>query len=267
MELRIRRIGCLIIGLLAVSLALAQESAPPRSETETMKSKASQDLLDAMSRTPTEGHPDLYGEYVGMQRYAAGNYKAAMKYFLIGARFADKLSQMSIGLMYLNGEGVQKDPVAAFAWVALAAERKYPKFLATRDAIWAGFNPAQREQAKAMVERLYPEYGDATAKPRLANRMRWARTQATGSYLGEQIGPIASLTPAELFHNAAMPDCGANTMAGLPINGCGNLAGVKWYWDPKEYFEERDAEMTGTVTVGKLQQLSGKTGTPPAPQK
>lgn len=258
MELWTRRITCLAIGVLAAGTALAQESVPPPPEAVTMGSKTSRDLLGAMSRTPTVGHPDLYGEYVGMQRYAAGDYTAAMRYFLIGARFADKLSQMSIGLMYLNGEGVEKDPVAAFAWIALAAERKYPKFLATRDAIWAGLDTTQREQAKAMVEELYPQYGDATAKPRLATRMRWARAQSSGSYLGAQIGPIASLTPAELFRNSTLPACGASTMGGLPITGCGILADVKWYWDPKEYFEERDAEMTGTVTVGKLQRMQGK---------
>lgn len=277
MKAWICRIACISPFLLGASGTWAQGNTAPSDSGVTMQSKDSQERLDAMSRTPTWGHPDLYGEFAGMQRYGAGNYKAAMKYFLIGARFADKLSQLSIGLMYLNGEGVQKDPVAAFAWVALAAERKYPKFLDTRDAIWAGLDVAQREQAKAMVERLYPEYGDATAKPRLANRMRWARTQLTGSLLGGQIGPIASVTPAQFFNGsnlpgssggARMPDCGADTMAGLPITGCGVLANVKWYWNPKSYFEERDAEMTGTVTVGQLQQLTAKgDNTAPAPQK
>ncbi|MBD8871218.1 sel1 repeat family protein [Rhodanobacter sp. DHB23] len=245
------RIASLGIGLLAATAANArqQHAAPP----EDMQDKPSRDLLDAMGNTPTYGHPDLEGEFAGMQHYAAGDYQAAMKYFLVGARFADKLSQMSIGLMYLNGEGVKKDPVAAFAWIALAAERKYPKFLATRDAVWAGLDAAQREQAKALVEQLYPEYGDASAKPRMIKHMRWDMTHLTGSYLGAQIGPIASITPAELFHDGPMPACGANTIAGLPMTGCGNLADAKWYWDPAEYFKERDAEMTGTVTVGKLQ--------------
>lgn len=248
----IRQAFCLGVGLLAAGTAWAQQDASPAGVS--MKDTDSQRLLNAMERTPTLGHPDLYGEFTGMQRYAAGNYKAAMKYFLIGARYADKLSQLSIGLMYLNGQGVKKDPVAAFAWIALAAERKYPKFLATRDAVWAGLDAAQREQARALVEKLYPEYGDATAKPRLATQLRLARSRLTGSMLGAQIGPMASLTPAEFKGEGAMPECGADTIAGLPITGCGVLDNVKWYWSPRDYFRERDAEMSGTVTVGQLRQ-------------
>lgn len=262
------RITSLGISLFAATAANAQQAAAPAGDTATMQSKTSQDLLDAMSNTPTYGHPDLEGEFAGMQYYAAGNYQKAMKSFLEGARFADKLSQMSIGLMYLNGEGVEKNPVTAFAWIAIAAERKYPKFLATRDAVWAMLDATQRGQAKALVEQLYPEYGDITAKPRLIKRMRWDMTHLTGSYLGTQIGPMASLTPAELFHDGPMPACGANTIGGLPMTGCGNLADAEWYWNPTEYFQERDAEMTGTVTVGKLQQVQNKSeSSTVAPQK
>ena len=81
----------------------------------TMEDKASQEVLAAMERTSTWGHPDQYGEFVGMQAYAGKDYARAMKYFEMGARYADKLSQLSIGLMYLQGEGVARDPVTAYA--------------------------------------------------------------------------------------------------------------------------------------------------------
>ena len=204
MKLWTCQIASLVIGMLIATAANAQQTSAPTDSAPTMQSKASQDLLDAMSNTPTYGHPDLAGEFAGMHHYAAGDYKGAMKEFLIGARFADKLSQMSIGLMYLNGEGVRKDPVTAFAWIALAAERKYPKFLVTRDAVWAGLDTTQREQAKALLEQLYPEYGDASAKPRMIKRMRWDLTHLTGSYLGSQIGPIASVTVSPVSALAAL---------------------------------------------------------------
>ncbi|MDO1529143.1 sel1 repeat family protein [Fulvimonas sp. R45] len=241
--------------LAATSLALAFAGpAAAQVSPASMHDAASQKVLAAIEHTPTAGHPDLYGEFAGMQHLASGDYKAAMKYFLIGASYADKLSQLSIGLMYLNGQGVKKDPVTAFAWIAIAAERKYPRFLATRDAVWAGLDAQQREQAKALIERLYPEYGDLTAQPRMAKRLRWERTELTGSYLGEQIGPMASLTPGEFTGTGAQPPCGAATIGGVPITGCGNLADVQWYWDPKDYFKARDAEWSGTVTVGKVNQ-------------
>lgn len=253
-QIRLRTVATMAGSLLA---AIAT-TANGQTATAPLQDKTSQEVLDAMSHSSTWGHPDQYGEFTGMQRYAAGDFKAAMKYFLIGARYADKLSQLSIGLMYLNGQGVQKDPVTAFAWVAIAAERKYPQFLATRDAIWAQLDASQREQAKALVEQLYPEYGDATAMHRMTLVLRWNRSELTGSYLGFGADSVASLTPAQFFQGTSnggpMPACGARTIGGTAITGCGNLY-ASWRWDPKQYFKARDAEWTGTVTVGALKKV------------
>ena len=41
----------------------------------------------------------------------------------------------NIGLMYEDGRGVDKDPVTACAWLAMAAERKYPSFIATSSTV------------------------------------------------------------------------------------------------------------------------------------
>lgn len=229
-----------------------------------------EDVLDAMSHSSTWGHPDQYGEFAGMQRYARGDYAGAMKYFLIGARYADKLSQLSIGLMYLNGQGVQKDPVTAFAWIAIAAERKYPQFLATRDRVWAQLDAQQREQARALVEKLYPEYGDATAKRRMALELRRARSEQTGSYLGFGSGSVASVTPAQFFQGGPkggpMPACGATTIDGGAITGCGNIY-AEWRWDPKQYFAVRDAQWTGTVSVGTLETVGAPGASAKTPSK
>ena len=236
------------------SLMAASAAAANGSRAAPLQDKTSQEVLAAMGRSSTWGHPDQYGEFTGMQRYAAGNYKAAMKYFLIGARFADKLSQLSIGLMYLNGQGVDKDPVTAFAWIAIAAERKYPQFLATRDRVWAQLNAQQREQAKAVLEKLYPEYGDPTAKRRMTLRLRWGRTELTGSHLGFGTDSVTSMTPEQFNGVGPMPACGAKTIGGSAITGCGNIY-ASWRWDPKQYFQERDSEWKGTVSVGALQQV------------
>ena len=245
------RLICAAVCSLMAATAAASSGANP---TRPMQDKTSQEVLAAMNRSSTWGHPDEYGEFTGMQRYAAGNYKAAMKYFLIGARYADKLSQLSIGLMYLNGQGVKKDPVAAFAWIAIAAERKYPQFLATRDAVWAQLDAPQREQAKALLEQLYPEYGDPTAKRRMSVRLRLNRTKLTGSFLGFGTDSVTSLTPGQFTGTGPMPACGAKTIGGAAITGCGNIY-ASWRWDPKEYFKARDSAWKGTVSVGTLEQV------------
>ena len=130
MHLRHYGMTALVLGGLACAPALRAQSAPHAPAARTPSQ-----ILAAMDHTSTYGHPDQFNEFAGMHRYVAGDYAGAMKYFKEAARYADKLSQLSIGLMYLNGQGVARDPVAAFAWTAIAAERKYPQFLATRDAI------------------------------------------------------------------------------------------------------------------------------------
>lgn len=249
-----QRILCVFIAGFAATAASAVSATGNRPATASIHDAQSQTALRAMSRSSTWGHPDEYGEFTGMQRYAAGDFKGAMKYFLIGARYADKLSQLSIGLMYLNGQGVHADPVTAFAWIAIAAERKYPQFLATRDAVWAQLDTSQRERAKVLVEKLYAEYGDATAKPRMAKVLRRNRTQLTGSMLGFGSESVASLTPGQFNETGPMPACGADTIGGAAMVGCGNIYAA-WRWDPKQYFAARDSAWTGHVNVGAMQSV------------
>jgi hypothetical protein len=258
------RLISLCTGLLAfavANIATAHAGSPPRHDGQT------DEVLRAMNNASTWGHPDLFGEFSGMQRYSRQDYPDALKYFKYGARYADKLSQLSIGLMYENGEGVAKDPVTACAWLALAAERKYPSFIATRDRVCKALTPAQHDQAVAVLDKLMPEYGDSVAKPRMAKALRQAMTEGTGSRLGFDSG---------VSQTAARQSCGGPTLyeggVAVPKAGCGS---TDYYdasrWDPKKYFAARDAQYRGTVTVGNMQdvhkaaQASGVKQSPPAP--
>lgn len=231
--------------------------------------KESKLVLAAMARTPADGHPDEFGEFAGMQYYARGEYEKAIRYFEYGARYADKLSQLSIGLMYRNGEGVERNPVTAYAWLALAAERHFPRFVATRDAVWSELDATQREQARAELLRLTAEYGDAVAKPRMERALRRGRGEMTGSLVGYGGTGVVSVTVGQFINalppnmaNARLapsplPACSARTIDDARIPGCGDLY-AKWRWDPKEYFYVRDAAWTGTVNVGEPEAAEGK---------
>jgi hypothetical protein len=254
-----RRTQCLFV-LFATLAGLARSAVA----SENPASGTAEELMAAMDRTPNWGHPDLAAEFSGVHHYQAGHYAAAMAEFTKAARYADKLSQLCIGLMYLNGQGVQKDPVAAFAWVAIAAERQYPQFVATRDRIWATLHTSQREQAKALAAQLSGEYGDAVAMPRMAKVLRRYRAGLTGSMLGFGTESVSSMTMGQFIAQSSaeaslgmepFPACGAPTIDGAPATGCGNLYAA-WRWDPKLYFKARDATWIGTVTVGPLQQAS-----------
>lgn len=246
-----RGLTCLLACALFMSATYAGSDVP---NPAPLQDQASRDLLRAMSNSSTDGHPDMEGEFEGIQRYAKGDYAEAMEYFLLGARYADKLSQLCIGLLYLNGEGVQKDPVTAYAWLALAAERKYPSFLASRDMVWADLNADQRQQAQAMVEKLSLEYGDAVAKPRMVTQLRQNMLHGTESHVGYSSGRIQSSKPGKLYGTDDTTACTTSSIGGAPIPGCDNPMGDPAS-KPNTYFQARDAEWRGKVTVGSLQSL------------
>ncbi|HJU25715.1 MAG TPA: sel1 repeat family protein [Rhodanobacteraceae bacterium] len=251
---------CLALSTMSAIGIDAHAGALPRADEQIDKA------LTAMQNASTLGHPDLFGEFAGMERYARRDYAGALRSFKYAARYADKLSQLSIGLMYDNGEGVAKDPVTACAWLALAAERKFPSFTATRDRVCKALTPAQHEQAVAVLDTLMPDYGDAVAKPRMAMAMQLAMMNQTGSRLGFDTGVITvGVGLIDGTHGGGSLACGGPrpVIAGvvLPRVGCGS----KDYYDPllrdpKKYFAARDAQMRGTVTVGEVRD----TASPPA---
>lgn len=232
----------LIAGLAAItSVAMATDNKDPLKDPDVQKA------LRAMADASTWYHPDLFGEFAGMRRYAHHDYADALKYFKVGAYYSDKLSQLSIGLMYMNGEGVPRDLPMAYAWLAVAAERKYPEFEATRDNVKAQLSPEQLAQAKKLRADIQAEYGDQVAKHRLIVQLHQGQMQITGSHTGFDFG-ITQLNTG----NCAGPaiDIGGEALA---KSGCGGSSMfAKWRWDPKSYFAMRDARWKATVSVGTL---------------
>lgn len=234
-----------------------------------------QHILTAINPASTWGHPDLFGEFTGMRLYSQGHYKAAIKYFKYGASYSDKPSQLYIGLMYANGRGVKQDPAAACAWLALAAQRKYPKFMETGNRVCEALTPAEHDQAVAVLDKLLPVYGDKVAKRRMSLAMNLAKMETAGSRLGFDSGIY--VTGPEWLDRIGGEQvevdqgCSEPTMSvgGLPVPivGCGN--NDYWNptrWNPKQYFAARDEGWLGTVTVGALKASDTSTkAKPPQP--
>ncbi|MEX2497637.1 MAG: hypothetical protein WD397_02025 [Wenzhouxiangellaceae bacterium] len=123
----------------------------------------------------------------GNRFYRQGDYDAAIGNFQLAAYWADKLAQFNLGLMYVNGQGVDRDPLRGWAWIKLSAERGYPTNVAVADDIWAQLTDEHREVARTILEEeLEPEYGDEVAVSRTANDMkrRLKRTTGGGSRVG-----------------------------------------------------------------------------------
>jgi uncharacterized protein len=254
-----RRVICFV----ALGLCPCIADALDGNQTAAPSSRQLQQRFEAMSENSSEGHPDLHGQFEGLLRYEKGDYAGAMKYFLSGARYADKVSQLSIGLLYLNGQGIAKDPTTAYAWIALSAERNYPQFVATRNNVWAQLNSQQREKAGGILKQLMAEYGDAVAKPRMIAQLQQAKLHMTGSHTGFEpflaTGTLAQLDRAsgkELGPGVdALPRCGLGAVEGGVITGCGDF----WAsdrWNSSQYFKATDRFWRATVKVGSLQSVS-----------
>jgi uncharacterized protein len=186
-------------------------------------------------------HPDQTYRNDGLAEFKKGNYKEAAHFFRLAARYAEKSSQFSLGLLYLEGQGVEHDPASAYAWLDLASERGYPQFLAKREEVWNMLTAAERDRAVQVGTALYAEYGDSVAKPRLEQLLIAARRNVTGSHTGF----IGSLY---VHRNDG-------------ING-GKIGGgfldpdyyADWNWKPGAYWQAQDNlwQPSGNVEVGPL---------------
>ncbi|GLQ92516.1 tetratricopeptide repeat protein [Dyella acidisoli] len=283
-----RAIICSVVLGFGPSITFASDG----NNAPALSDKQMQHMLESMSANSTEGHPDLHGQFGGLLRYEKGDYAGAMKYFLSGARYADKVSQLNIGLMYFNGQGVAKDPATAYAWVALSAERNYPQFVATRDSLWAQLDPQQREKANEILKQLTTEYGDAVAKRRLMAIFQQEKLHMTGSPAGVG-GDLAAGTLAQFSNSLGssgstprnlvippttgatgldsggqFPRCDLSPIEGGAITGCGDY----WAdnrWNSSMYFKAADSFWKAAVKVGPLENVSNSSllltpSTPPA---
>lgn len=119
--------------------------------------------------------------------FRQGDYDAAVGNYRLAAHWADKLAQFNLGMLYVNGDGVERDPLRGWAWIKLSAERGYPKNAAVAADIWNQFSDEHRKVAKEILENeLKPEYGDAVAIPRTSNEMKRMLSRKTSG--GSRVG-------------------------------------------------------------------------------
>lgn len=226
-----------LLALVACVPALAQAQQDPENDSTMLAAGF------------IEGHPDLLYRKQGLDAYAEGAHATAIERFRKAAQFGDKASQAIVGEMLWSGVGVEPDRVMALAWMDLAAERGYPRFVNTRNGYWNALSPAERQRARNLVDNLYAEYGDAVAEPRLASALRRERSRMSGSRVGSQTSNVQIVVP-----------------------GVGSIDGAQYYnpkyWDPKLYrawhdnFWENVKE--GTVEVGAPEKLDEIRVAPPA---
>ena len=190
-----------------------------------------------------DSHQDIKYRMHGMTAYKAKRFEDAMRFFRRASFFADKPSQGMVAEMYWNGEGVPRDPVQAYIWMDLAAERGYVGFLGLRERYWQALTEAERARAVEEGQAVFARFGDAAAKPRYEHQLRIGRREMTGSRTGFNRG-VSIEVPGPA--------------------GSQSIPGTKFYdpryWDAKKYWAWQDGvwkkPKIGRVTIGDIETVS-----------
>jgi hypothetical protein len=237
--------------LACLGATFAAFAAPPAANVPRL-TDAGFMKLDAME-VSVKGRPGEEARLAGLKSYGMGRYAQAAVQFKRAASFADKYSQHYLSLMQWHGVGTAGNPVEAYIWSDLAAERGSPRLLLIREKMWGQLTAAQQQEAVERGADFYAKYGDAAAKPRAEAVMRHFARDMTGSRVGYRNQPLETGGPP--IDRILAPEIGSSmgaymtSLAGSPdelYGKEGGLASLRTYWTQQDQLIER----AGTVEVG-----------------
>ena len=212
------------------------------------------ELANAMK--PAQGRPNELSRIAGQMAYLRQDYAAAITQFERGAHYADKYSQHVLSLMHWHGIGVAPDPVQAYIWADLAAERGSNTMLLIREKMWSRLTPVQQEQAIASGQEFHARFGDHVAKPRAEGAMRRFADGMTGSRVGYD-GHVLDLVGAPMGGTYG-PQVGsmASTYQNYQVASTEQLYGGDRR-DMAAYWAAQTRLLDGKVNVGPLTPVRG----------
>ena len=112
----------------------------------------------------------------GVEAYRKGNYKAAFEQWKLLAVSGHTKAQSNLGLLYLRGQGVQKDEEAALEWFEKAAEQGLVTAQFNLGILFSRIDGKLKSQKKSTEWYLRAaESGHATARYHLAQRFENGR--------------------------------------------------------------------------------------------
>lgn len=163
---------------LALALIATAQALPAKDKIDPVPP------IGARSETFQRAHQDMKWRRVALAEYNKADYDDALDGLLKAAQYGDKPSQALIAEMYWNGTGVAEDRARAYAWMDLAAERRYQQFVAKREYYWMNLSPSEQNHALRIGEGLYAQYGDSVALPRMDKQLTKVYRERTGSRFG-----------------------------------------------------------------------------------
>lgn len=196
--------------------------------------------IGARSETFLRAHQDMKWRRSGLAEFDKADYDDALSQLLKAAEYGDKPSQALIAEMYWNGTGVGQDRARAYAWMDLAAERRYQQFVVKREYYWQNLSAAQQQDALSIGQDLYAHYGDTAALPRMDKQLTKVYRERTGSRFGS-VGNMKVLARMDNGEFAQFR---------------GDRFYRAQYWEPALYHQWKDAfwenPYGGAVDIGEI---------------
>ncbi len=125
--------------------------------TGMVRTAAAFALLAAFVAAP--GAPARADFAAAVEAYDQGDYAASFAESLPLARAGDREAQFMLGYLYARGEGVRRDPVAAYFWYALAARQGDEFSARALESLARRMSAAQIAAARARLRAWKPAEG------------------------------------------------------------------------------------------------------------
>ena len=101
----------------------------------------------------------------GLYAYSAGDFETAYREWLPLAEGGDAQSQYQIGMMHLNGEGIEADDATALKWFTMSADQAYmPSLVRLAVLYYTGRGADHDHDEAARLYALAADQGNAEAQ-------------------------------------------------------------------------------------------------------
>ncbi|MGP1666553.1 MAG: hypothetical protein ACTS5I_11710 [Rhodanobacter sp.] len=193
----------------------------------------------------------LPGEFnfclAGVDMYR-GRTRSALEMLQLAAGWGSKKAQYVLGVTHFRGDSIPADHALGLAWLALAAERHNPTYLAVLASAKSKSTPAEQQHAAELLVALEPKYADAVAARRAQRRFDRMMRELTyfepfdvGVCIRGLTGGFVPETPEESFTGA---DCPSPTFAAQRLHQISDVYFDGW---------------AGHVSVGAIQTVPATT--------
>ena len=188
------------------------------------------------STLAVRGHPEATFRLAALWHKGRGtpqNYDKAHATYLRAARLGSTNAQNNLGLLFRDGLGVESDPVAAYAWFALAAARDNRVARENRNHLRHRLSAEQLRRAQAQAERTMHGLKQAArmASTAVDTKGDVARSPATTSEVlpvdvASSVPPLADAAASAVVERMKRP---ARPRATPPSGGTGAAEGGPHY--------------------------------------